>query len=190
MNSKLHILTLHYLNWHPISTHLSFSPSLSLKQKLLQFFHPQPIRISMFLNVTMLALAVKKKMGTETAQKILIYGMATSLFLLFCLCFWLYWVRHGSPVATHSTSGVGTIIEGKVFINGTTSIGRIDDDFVCATLDWWPPQKCDYRTCSWGRTSLLNLVSWSSLTCFSFFFNSPLILLFKSDMFLPFSLLS
>ncbi|KAL4650837.1 hypothetical protein ACB092_01G116000 [Castanea dentata] len=111
----------------------------------------------MFLNGTMLALAIKKKMGTESAQKILIYGMATSLFLLFCLCFWLYWVRHGSPVAPHSTSGVGTIIEGKVFINGTTSIGRIDDDFVCATLDWWPPQKCDYGTCSWGRTSLLNL---------------------------------
>ncbi|KAG7973288.1 hypothetical protein I3843_07G220500 [Carya illinoinensis] len=55
------------------------------------------------------------------------------------------------------TTGLGNTIEGVVFINGTTCIARIDDDFVCATLDWWPPEKCDYGTCSWGRTSLLNL---------------------------------
>lgn len=47
--------------------------------------------------------------------------------------------------------------EGTVFIDGNTVIGRIDDDFVCATLDWWPPEKCDYGKCSWGRSSLLNL---------------------------------
>ncbi|KAI3522707.1 hypothetical protein L1887_00706 [Cichorium endivia] len=46
---------------------------------------------------------------------------------------------------------------GNVNVNGTTSVAYIDDDFVCATLDWWPPQKCDYGTCSWGTTSLLNL---------------------------------
>ncbi len=62
-------------------------------------------------------------------------------------------------MASHSTKRPGNVIEGNVFINGTTSIGRIDDDFVCATLDWWPPEKCDYGTCSWGRASLLNLVS-------------------------------
>jgi len=33
------------------------------------------------------------------------------------------------------------------------------EDFVCATLDWWPPDKCDYGTCAWGRAGLLNLVS-------------------------------
>ncbi|XP_057958266.1 heparanase-like protein 3 isoform X1 [Malania oleifera] len=31
------------------------------------------------------------------------------------------------------------------------------EDFVCATLDWWPSDKCDYGTCSWGNASLLNL---------------------------------
>lgn len=51
---------------------------------------------------------------------------------------------------------------GTVFINGKAPIGKIDDDFVCATLDWWPPEKCDYGTCSWGHASLLNLVSSSS----------------------------
>ena len=54
------------------------------------------------------------------------------------------------------------VLQGTVFINGKSSIGEIDDDFVCATLDWWPPEKCDYGTCSWGIASMLNLV-------FSFF---------------------
>ncbi|KAF5773431.1 putative glycosidase [Helianthus annuus] len=47
--------------------------------------------------------------------------------------------------------------EGMVHVNGTSSIGLIDEDFICATLDWWPPQKCDYGTCSWGSSSILNL---------------------------------
>ncbi|GMH07034.1 hypothetical protein Nepgr_008874 [Nepenthes gracilis] len=39
-------------------------------------------------------------------------------------------------------------IEASVFINRTDSIAEIDEDFVCATLDWGPP---------WGANSLLNL---------------------------------
>ncbi|XP_030939798.1 heparanase-like protein 3 [Quercus lobata] len=81
-----------------------------------------------------------------------------SQFLLTCVCFWLPLASFTISVASQkSTTGPGNVIEGNVFINGTTSIGRIDDDFVCATLDWWPPEKCDYGTCSWGRDSLLNL---------------------------------
>ncbi|KAM4106393.1 hypothetical protein ACB094_04G062300 [Castanea mollissima] len=76
--------------------------------------------------------------------------MRSQYLLITCVCFWL-------PLK--STTGPGNVIEGNVFINGTTSIGRIDDDFVCATLDWWPPEKCDYGTCSWGRDSLLNLLT-------------------------------
>ncbi|CAI0444307.1 unnamed protein product [Linum tenue] len=56
------------------------------------------------------------------------------------------------------------IVEGTVFINGSSRIGRTDADFICATLDWWPPEKCDYGTCSWGTTSLLNL----KFICFGF----------------------
>ncbi|KAH7675070.1 heparanase 1 protein [Dioscorea alata] len=52
--------------------------------------------------------------------------------------------------------GVGSG-EGVVSVNGVSAIGRTDPDFVCATLDWWPPEKCDYGTCSWGLASLLNL---------------------------------
>lgn len=50
------------------------------------------------------------------------------------------------------------VSKGIVHINGNSAIGNIDDDFVCATLDWWPPEKCDYGRCSWGLASLLNLV--------------------------------
>jgi hypothetical protein len=48
-------------------------------------------------------------------------------------------------------------------------IGNIDDDFICATLDWWPPQKCDYGTCSWGLASLLNLVFFLFLFLYLFY---------------------
>ncbi|KAL5850574.1 hypothetical protein ACOSQ4_008587 [Xanthoceras sorbifolium] len=54
-----------------------------------------------------------------------------------------------------SVNSQGT--ESSVHIDGKTVIGRIDDDFICTTIDWWPPEKCDYGTCSWGRASLLNL---------------------------------
>ncbi|KAL6534900.1 hypothetical protein OROGR_013575 [Orobanche gracilis] len=50
-----------------------------------------------------------------------------------------------------------TTVETSVFINGTSHIAKTDENFICATLDWWPPEKCDYGTCSWGHASLLNL---------------------------------
>ncbi|BFG18927.1 hypothetical protein CerSpe_052010 [Prunus speciosa] len=77
-----------------------------------------------------------------------------SLVILSLLCYWVYMATHSHKssisVASQST-------EGALFVNGTAAIGFIDDDFVCATIDWWPPQKCDYGTCSWGSASLLNL---------------------------------
>lgn len=79
-----------------------------------------------------------------------------SLVIFSLVCYWLYQVTHNHntiSVASQSTE------EDTVFVNGTVAIGRIDDDFVCATIDWWPPEKCDYGTCSWGSASLLNLVS-------------------------------
>jgi hypothetical protein len=106
-------------------------------------------------------------------RKAVFYGMG-SLFFLFLVSFCLYWVIHSCSANSHTqntTAGPEDIIEGIVFVNGTTAIGRIDDDFVCATLDWWPPDKCDYGTCSWGQASILNLVSSSSfLNMLCFFF--------------------
>ncbi|PKI66752.1 hypothetical protein CRG98_012947 [Punica granatum] len=58
---------------------------------------------------------------------------------------------------SESEKGGPAVVEGSLLVDGKGAIGRIDDDFVCATLDWWPPEKCDYGTCSWGHASLLNL---------------------------------
>ncbi|KAI3724997.1 hypothetical protein L1987_64767 [Smallanthus sonchifolius] len=46
---------------------------------------------------------------------------------------------------------------GRVLIDGKSRIAETDDDFICATMDWWPPEKCDYGTCSWDHSSLLNV---------------------------------
>ncbi|KAH9624415.1 hypothetical protein KSS87_003434 [Heliosperma pusillum] len=35
-------------------------------------------------------------------------------------------------------------VEGVVYIDGKVGIAEIDENFICATLDWWPPEKCDY----------------------------------------------
>ena len=59
---------------------------------------------------------------------------------------------YGNPVLERKREA------GTVYIDGRSSIAKIDKDFICATLDWWPPEKCDYGTCAWGHASLLNLV--------------------------------
>lgn len=74
-------------------------------------------------------------------------------------CFWGFlWLA--GPVAVFS-DGPGTLgsDDASVAVDTTSVIAVTDKDFVCATLDWWPPDKCDYGTCSWGFASLLNLVS-------------------------------
>ncbi|CAA0810506.1 Heparanase-like protein 3, partial [Striga hermonthica] len=51
-----------------------------------------------------------------------------------------------------------TVVEdGVVLIDDAIKISSTDEDFICATLDWWPPEKCDYGKCSWGYASLLNV---------------------------------
>ncbi|KAH6769554.1 glucuronidase 2 [Perilla frutescens var. hirtella] len=47
--------------------------------------------------------------------------------------------------------------EVKVRVKGVTSIAKTDDNFVCATLDWWPHTKCDYNQCPWANAGILNL---------------------------------
>jgi heparanase len=48
--------------------------------------------------------------------------------------------------------------EATVIVKGSTRVAETDDNFVCATIDWWPPEKCNYNQCPWGRSSILNLV--------------------------------
>ncbi|CAI0542656.1 unnamed protein product [Linum tenue] len=54
-------------------------------------------------------------------------------------------------------SNISSVVQGTVVVDGDNTIGRTDEDFICATLDWWPPEKCDYGTCAWDHTSLINL---------------------------------
>ncbi|TYJ16948.1 hypothetical protein E1A91_A09G016400v1 [Gossypium mustelinum] len=56
-----------------------------------------------------------------------------------------------SQISLSSTQNV------NVLIQGATSVGETDDNFVCATLDWWPTEKCNYNQCPWGKAGLLNL---------------------------------
>jgi heparanase 1 len=48
--------------------------------------------------------------------------------------------------------------EATVIVKGSAKIAETDRSYVCATLDWWPPEKCNYNQCPWGQSSILNLV--------------------------------
>ncbi|XP_022957360.1 heparanase-like protein 1 [Cucurbita moschata] len=69
--------------------------------------------------------------------------MASKAFL-FALCF-----------ISFSSSILAEFV--KVSVKGVTTIAETDNDFICATLDWWPSDKCDYGQCPWGKAGLLNL---------------------------------
>ncbi|KAJ1389828.1 Glycoside hydrolase, family 79 [Sesbania bispinosa] len=45
----------------------------------------------------------------------------------------------------------------KVTVKGVTTIAKTDENFICATLDWWPSNKCDYDQCPWAQAGILNL---------------------------------
>ncbi|XP_051215082.1 heparanase-like protein 2 [Lolium perenne] len=44
-----------------------------------------------------------------------------------------------------------------VSVRAVTAISHTDDNFICATLDWWPKDKCNYGMCPWHDSSILNL---------------------------------
>nr|XP_011457618.1 PREDICTED: heparanase-like protein 3 [Fragaria vesca subsp. vesca] len=76
------------------------------------------------------------------------------------MCFWVCLIGFLSFIHCVSSEGEGIgggSVEALIRIDGKEAIAKVDEDFICATLDWWPPEKCDYGTCSWGKTSLLNL---------------------------------
>ncbi|GLT43663.1 hypothetical protein SLA2020_175990 [Shorea laevis] len=70
------------------------------------------------------------------------------LITLVGLGIFLYWLFVDNEVILGSVN---------ILVNGTSAIGTTDENFICATLDWWPPEKCDHGTCSWGKASLLKL---------------------------------
>ncbi|XP_048318964.2 heparanase-like protein 1 [Ziziphus jujuba] len=44
-----------------------------------------------------------------------------------------------------------------VSINGETAQAITDENFICATLDWWPDTECNFGYCSWIKSSVLNI---------------------------------
>ncbi|ESQ31810.1 hypothetical protein EUTSA_v10003960mg [Eutrema salsugineum] len=71
----------------------------------------------------------------------------------FNVCFLVFLIRLLLlPVTFGSNMEQTTIV-----IDGEHRIAEIDENFVCATLDWWPPEKCNYDQCPWGYASLINL---------------------------------
>ncbi|KAI3860480.1 hypothetical protein MKX03_013483 [Papaver bracteatum] len=44
-----------------------------------------------------------------------------------------------------------------VVVRGATKVAETDDHFVCATIDWWPSNKCNYNHCPWGESTALTL---------------------------------
>ncbi|CAL5400454.1 unnamed protein product [Camellia sinensis] len=80
-----------------------------------------------------------------------------SLFLAMGFCMWVCFFSFGFISGSSQIGGRAETVGGSVFIDGKSAIGRTDSDFICTTLDWWPPEKCDYGTCSWDHASLLNL---------------------------------
>ncbi|KAH7516051.1 heparanase-like protein 1 [Ziziphus jujuba] len=45
----------------------------------------------------------------------------------------------------------------EVSINGETEKAITDENFICATLDWWPDTECNNGYCSWIKSSILNM---------------------------------
>ncbi|KAJ4974436.1 hypothetical protein NE237_007610 [Protea cynaroides] len=49
------------------------------------------------------------------------------------------------------------LAEVTLVVKGDKNIAEIHNSFICATIDWWPPEKCNYQQCPWGESSILNL---------------------------------
>lgn len=54
-------------------------------------------------------------------------------------------------VAAGTPASLPVHIEGDVAVNNATA------GFVCACVDWWPNDKCDYGNCSWAHSSVLTV---------------------------------
>jgi hypothetical protein len=47
----------------------------------------------------------------------------------------------------------------NIVVNGTTTIGETDDNYICATIDWFPSDTCRYNYCMLQNSSAITLVS-------------------------------
>ncbi|KAK9116604.1 hypothetical protein Sjap_015551 [Stephania japonica] len=47
--------------------------------------------------------------------------------------------------------------DATIVVRGAAKVAETDENFVCATIDWWPPEKCNYKQCPWGESTVLYL---------------------------------
>lgn len=60
-------------------------------------------------------------------------------------------------LASISAISAQYVQESELVINGTLPMSHTDPNYICATIDWWPDDKCNYNHCPWGSSSALNL---------------------------------
>ncbi|XP_016563307.2 heparanase-like protein 1 isoform X2 [Capsicum annuum] len=54
-------------------------------------------------------------------------------------------------------SSVQTVKKVELKIDASAKIAWTDANYICATIDWWPKEKCDYNQCPWGSASIINM---------------------------------
>ncbi|KAL8230725.1 hypothetical protein R6Q57_000503 [Mikania cordata] len=68
-----------------------------------------------------------------------------------------FWTSLILILASFSVIRARNAEESYLVINGSLPMAHTDENYICATIDWWPSNKCDYRQCPWGSSSALNL---------------------------------
>ncbi|KAL8118151.1 heparanase-like protein 1 [Apium graveolens] len=60
-------------------------------------------------------------------------------------------------VASLSTILAKNVEHVELVVDSTAVLAETDENYICATIDWWPHDKCNYNNCPWGYSSALNL---------------------------------
>lgn len=47
--------------------------------------------------------------------------------------------------------------DARLVIDTSSTVANTDANYICATIDWWPQDKCNYNRCPWGSSSVINL---------------------------------
>ncbi|XP_048330032.1 heparanase-like protein 1 isoform X2 [Ziziphus jujuba] len=68
-------------------------------------------------------------------------------------CFSLFLLLISFPVILAQED----VVQANIVVVAATAVGEVDSKFICATIDWWPHDKCNYNQCPWGYTSAMNL---------------------------------
>ncbi|XP_063937738.1 heparanase-like protein 1 isoform X2 [Daucus carota subsp. sativus] len=60
-------------------------------------------------------------------------------------------------VVCFSTTLGKNVEHAELVVDSTVVLAETDENYICATIDWWPHDKCNYNNCPWGFSSAMNL---------------------------------